>query len=521
MLQCRYHLRTESTVRPSAYMPAARYILAMFRPTAVCAAVLLSLCTTLPCFIAVAQTPADTPVAVTLSGTVVDASAKPVSGAQVFAESGNAARSSRVVADVSGMFRFPALEPGSYTIHAVKGGTESKRLTMVLTKADRHDLRVVLDFPGATPPAGKASAAQAGDNMDFVDKPTFTVAGVTDWTAVGGHGSDATLRTSEDLNREALALRAGRPPAARAGSDKADGEYDQAVALNSAGDFAAAQRHIKQALALKDAGDFHRLAGELEEKLGNPLAAVQEDQRATQLDASEENYFAWGSELLLHRAIWQAAEVFANGAKAYPASVRLHTAWGAALFAGARYEDAAQKICEASDLDPSAREPYLFAGQISLASPSLAGCVPQKLERFLALRPRDAEANYFFAMYLLKHRPTAGPDQIQTLLLKAVAMDPKYSDAYLQLGILSATRKNYTGAIAFYKQALEADPQKGEAHYRLGIAYDRTGDPAKARAEYQLHDQIDAANAAMVEQQRREVKQFSIVTDGSAAPGAR
>ena len=33
--------------------------------------------------------------------------------------------------------------------------------------------------------------------MEFADKPNFTVAGVTDWTAVGGHGSDATLRTSE------------------------------------------------------------------------------------------------------------------------------------------------------------------------------------------------------------------------------------------------------------------------------------------------------------------------------------
>ena len=38
--------------------------------------------------------------------------------------------------------------------------------------------------------------------MEFADKPDFTIAGVTDWTAVGGHGSDSTLRTSEDLARE-------------------------------------------------------------------------------------------------------------------------------------------------------------------------------------------------------------------------------------------------------------------------------------------------------------------------------
>ena len=43
--------------------------------------------------------------------------------------------------------------------------------------------------------------------MEFADKPNFTVAGVTDWTAVGGHGSDATLRTSEALARETVTLK--------------------------------------------------------------------------------------------------------------------------------------------------------------------------------------------------------------------------------------------------------------------------------------------------------------------------
>ncbi len=43
--------------------------------------------------------------------------------------------------------------------------------------------------------------------MEFADQPNFTVAGVTDWTAVGGHGSDASLRTSEALARETLTLK--------------------------------------------------------------------------------------------------------------------------------------------------------------------------------------------------------------------------------------------------------------------------------------------------------------------------
>ncbi len=546
-------------------MDATRFIVAAYKKAVPVALLFLSLWVGLLPGVSVAQTPATKLVqgAASLSGNVVDVVGKPVGGAEVFAESPDATKSFRVTADASGAFLFRPLEPGSYTIHAAKEGSESLRSTLVVTKGPRPDVRIVLDPARTAPNTSAATSAGAGETMDFVDKPTFTVAGVTDWTAVGGHGSDATLRTSEELNREALALRTKEPAvpgsvardtearlrtavsgspqdyeanrdlglyylgksqftqavsplqaAVRINHGAADDEYQLALALQGEGNFAEAQRHVRQALAQKDGGDFRRLAGELEEQLGNPLAAVQEEQRATRLDPSEVNYFTWGSELLQHRAIWQAAEVFANGAKAYPASVRLKTAWGAALFAGGLYNEAAVKICEASDLDPAARGPYLFAGRIALASPSTAGCVPQKLERFLALRPDDADANYYFATFLLRQGAATDQERAQELLRKAVTLDPQCSDAYVQLGIMAAARKDYTGAIAAYKKALDADPKKGEAHYRLAIAYERAGDAAKAKVEYQLHEQIDARNAALIEQERRQVKQFSIVTSG-------
>jgi hypothetical protein len=42
------------------------------------------------------------------------------------------------------------------------------------------------------------------------------------------------------------------------------------------------------------------------------LGAVREDERAASLDGSEENDFAWGAELLLHRAAVPAIEVLAR-----------------------------------------------------------------------------------------------------------------------------------------------------------------------------------------------------------------
>jgi len=347
------------------------------------------------------------------------------------------------------------------------------------------------DAASQKPPAPAAAApAAAGKEMQFSDSPDFAVAGVTDWTAVGGHGSDATLRTSESLARETLTL---KPPAKAGEAPHAEGTAGAAA-------------------------DLHRRAAELDEKRGDPLAAVEELRLATQLDASEENYFAWGSELLLHRAVWQAAEVFAKAVKSYPASARLKTAWGTALFAGALYEQAAEQVCAASDLAPADAETYRIMGKIELASPAPLACVEQRLARFAELHPESAEAKYLYAMALAKSGREGNRQQVEGLLTEAVALDPKCSDAYLQLGIVAFAQHRYADAIQLYSKAVKSDPKLAEAHYRLALAYDRAGEADKAKQELRIHDEIAKAQAEAVEQERRQIKQFVVKQEPPGKP---
>jgi tetratricopeptide (TPR) repeat protein len=101
--------------------------------------------------------------------------------------------------------------------------------------------------------------------------------------------------------------------------------------------------------------------------------------------------------------------------------------------------------------------------------------------------------------------------QAEDILAKAVAIDSKCGEAYLQLGIISAAQHYLDKAINFYTKAIEANPQLADAYYRMGVAYDRIGQPAKAKQEFQLHDQIKQQQAEATERQRREVKQFLVV----------
>ena len=416
-----------------------------------------------------------------VQGKVVNSAGTVVGDASVRLEQEGVPGARETKTSAAGVFAFSALPVGNYQLSAQKAELRTRSATVqVGSSGDEKHVDLVLDR------RLDQSSTQA---MEFADKPNFTVAGVTDWTAVGGHGSDATLRTSEALARETLTL-------------KPDGSGHNTM-----------DRSVPQ----HDA-DLHRQLGELDEKKGDPLAAVREDEQAVRLDPSEQNYFAWGSELLLHRAVWQAAEVFRNGSKAHPHSARMLTALGTALFAAALYDEAAASLCAASDLNPSDPEPYSFMGRIEMASPKPLACIEPRLARFVQAQPENSLGNYFYAMAIWKRQqqpvdPKA-EHQVEALLTKAVAIDPKCSDAYLQLGILYFSQHQPEKAIGFYTKAIQSNPQLGEAHYRLGVAYDRIGSPEKAAQEFKLHDEIEKRQAAAVEQQRREVKQFLVVLEG-------
>jgi len=513
----------------------------------------------------------------TIQGTVLSIEGKPVSEAVVRLEKKDSPDIVETKTDADGGFEFSSLSIGSYQLRAEKSGLQSRSADVIASVGRSSEkVSLVLNSPGQAPGSGAASAAGA-QAMEFTDKPNFTIAGVTDWTAVGGHGSDSALRTSESLASETAALKpetashaTGVPGAAsrekeseselrmalasephsfeanhrlgrfyldagryseaipllesayRIDPSNGGNQYDLARAYEGSGNLAEARKRVGELLAKHSSADLHRLAGELDERVGDPLSAAREYAQAAELDPSEQNYFEWGSELLLHRAVWQAQEVFHKGAKAYPKSARMQMALGTALFAGARYEEAALRLCDASDLNPSDPNPYIFMGKIQMAAPNALACVGPKLHRFVQQQPGNSTANYLYAMSILKRQGQShdrqGEQQAEALLTKAVTVDPKCSEAYLQLGIISASQRDQDKAISFYEKAIEANPQLADAYYRLGVAYDRTGQSAKAKREFELHDQIKRQQAEDTERQRREVKQFLIVRSGEA-PG--
>jgi tetratricopeptide (TPR) repeat protein len=496
-----------------------------------------------------------------LTGRVIDSNGKPAPHVSILL---TGAASQRTTSDSGGAFHFRNLAAGRYRLTA--GSSAEHKLTsdwidVVSGTTARVELR--LDDER------EESSTALSQAMQFADDPRFTIAGITDWTAAGGHGSDASLRTSEALTRETLnfepdanpsgppcpqdeaSVRVAAGPqsdfkanyclgisylrmsrysdavryldaAYRLAPSNALNEYALARAYEKAGDTARARQRLRDLSTTGNTSDLHRLAGQLDESLGDPVAAVDEFASAARENPSEQNYLAWGTELLYHRAVWQARDVFEEGARAWPKSTRMLTALGAALFACALYDEAAERLCQAADLDPANSEPYLFMGRIAVAVPRPLSCVAQKLASFHQREPANALADYYLAMSVWKQQssPADSPtlQQVAGLLHEAITIDPHCGEAWLELGNLQAQSGDYASAIPMYSHAVEAQPHLTEAWYRLGIAYDRTGRHDKAREAFAQHVQIEKQQAAEVEKQRREIKQFVVSSAGGQVP---
>lgn len=498
-----------------------------------------------------------------IAGTVRESNGTPVSGAGVVLTENGFSRA-EAITDERGTFSFAIRTSGSFLLRVHKAGFRDVEQPLTLSTVDKA-LSISL-VRASDLPATNIS----GQGIEFNDKPSFTVAGITDWTAAGGHGNDTNLRASESLakdtrglslggtrpgepdpdqerrlreallqepssfsrNRElgAFCLRARQYGDAIAPLEKAHGlkgddfatAFDLAKAYEGAGQHRKAKALVRQLLASYDGTELHRLAGDIAESLEDPLTAEREYERSVELEPSEQNYFAWGGELLVHRAIEAAVQVFTKGAGSFPQSERMLAGLGAALYANGGYQQGATHVCKASDLNPSDPEPYLFLGRMAQAAPPVLPCVEEKLARFALDRPNDARANFYYAVAILKAgEGEARRKQAEALLEQAVRIDPKFAEAYLQLGVLQSQRGQWESAKASYERAAAANAEFPDPHFRLAQVYKHTGDAQRAAAELETFERLKQSDAAAVEQRRREIRQFIVVLREPSPPAPR
>jgi tetratricopeptide (TPR) repeat protein len=490
---------------------------------------------------------------ITLNGVVHNAGGEPIPAADIYLDDEKNTAQAHTVSDEDGSFKLTVDHGGTFTVRAKKSGwtgdqsdpielprDANKRIELVMENSrgqdpgsDSEGARSKTETPArarktATAASGTnaaaatkaASGTKSSNGIEFTDAPSFTVAGITDRSNLGLHGSDTTARTSDALARETAHLKGEDAEKIAHADAAATQKYQSAIELESKGNFSGARDVTQKALANGDDAEGHHLLGDLDERLNDPLGAVREYERAARMYPSEQNYFDWGSELLLHKAAQPAVEVFTKGASLHPQSARVLAGLGASQYAVRLYEEAANSLCKASDLKPNEAAPYIFLGQMEKTVNGPLPCAERKLAQFAEQQPANASANYYYAISLIKREknPRADSRAAQTLLEKTVRLDPKYGAAYVALGSLADQRGDFAQAIKNYQQAIAVSPELSEPHYRLSLAYKRTGDDSAAKREMDTYQLAEKAESAQAEEQNRDLKQFLVILKNS--PGS-
>jgi tetratricopeptide (TPR) repeat protein len=503
-----------------------------------------------------------------LSGTVHDPHGNAVVNATVKLKVKDKVQLLTVQTDAAGTYHFAALLGGVYVLStAMSGYQDAQAPPIFLAPKEAKTVDLTLGAPK------NPNNSTADMQPQFYDQPQFTVAGVMDTTNLGGHGSDTVVRTREKLAEETVTL--GKASAGSSSANPAEEEsrredvarepssfdanhrlgqvliengkaveaisylekadkikpgnyenaYDLALANADAGNFERARESAKNLIVSHDKAELHHLLGNVEEKLGDPLEAVRQYQRAAELDPTEPYMFDWGSELLLHHAPEPAIEVFTKGNHLFPRSERMLIGLGAALFAHGSNDEAVKRICQASDLNPDDPSAYLFLGKMERAESAPSAEVVEKLHRFVARHPESAEANYYYAVALWKLRKAqpgrSSGSEVEALLHKSLQLDPKMAAANLQLGIVHFEGGSYPAAISDYQRAIEIDPHMEEAHYRLAQAYRQSGEGDKAKEEVKRYEECVKESAKETDRERHEIRQFVYTLRDQSSPEVR
>ena len=519
---------------------------------------ILAACGAISLTLAFAQAPAAKPTrTASLHGHVSDATGAPSIDVFVFLERAienpgvngaltHGVETQKVHTSGKGAFNFPSLGEGAYTIYAqTVSGSRTPRTHFTL-KATENKVVDLVFRPAQTSESQTASSTTANGSPapqapDFYDQPQFTVAGVTEASNSGGHGIENIKRASEALVKATGSLSKDSadklpdqtmPSGAQTKSAANHDLESQRTALRSriAADEKARsdaeqnqpnsrQHNSKKApppLTSVEQADLHRQLAQLDETLGDPFEAVNEYQRAEELAPSEAHCFDWATELLTHRAYEPSIEIFQQGHRHYPQSVRMLLGLGAAWYARGDDDQAAQYFRDASDLAPADPTPYMFLGRMETAETMPSEDTVNYFARFARLAPDNPWANYYYAVGLWRRALSEGPVddptfmQIEVLLQRAIQFESNFAAAHLQLGTLYGAHEDYPKAIAEFQKAIAIDPNLEETHYRLALAYRRTGNSSGAEKEMQIHDQLQAKAKEDAERRRKSIQQFVI-----------
>jgi tetratricopeptide (TPR) repeat protein len=359
-----------------------------------------------------------------------------------------------------------------------------------------------------------AGIARLQDQVQNHLRPAQTLQKLRAETLPPQQAVDIRLHLAEILSRANLFSEAAVDFAAASelAPDRGDLLYDLALANFHAGRTEDALASAERAKSLEDSGSIESLIGDIQEKRGNPLAAIHSYQAAVNLEPSEErHHLALGLELLRHQTFDAALVVFKQACTLFPQSLRVKILLGLAYYFVDRSADASQTLMEAARMDPQDETVARYLGEITLQDTSTPepAAIAQVCS-FADEHPQNKTADAFCGGILLKVARDSGDisrrPEILRRLQHAARIAPKEPMARCQLGKTFEWAELWSQARPEAEACVRLDPGSPDGHYQLSRVYRRLGLTALANQQTSLQQ------AAALRQSEESVRRTETVT---------
>jgi tetratricopeptide (TPR) repeat protein len=271
--------------------------------------------------------------------------------------------------------------------------------------------------------------------------------------------------------------------------------YDLANAYLQVNSMDKSHALVDEMIKREDKAELHNLLGDIEESNGHVTDAAKQFELAARMDPTEKHLFDLGSDLLTHQGFQPALTVFEFGVQRYPKSAKLRVGLGVSYYSLGQYDSAVETLCRAVDLDPQDTKALDFLGKMYDVSPQYADDVTKHLAVFVRSYPDNASAQYYYGLSLRKRAQSqsmANNRSAEGHLLRAVQLNPDFTEAHYELGVLYQDSQEDTKAIEQLEIAARLRPAFVKAHYHLGQLYKRIGRADLAKKEFSRIEELKA-----------------------------
>jgi len=284
--------------------------------------------------------------------------------------------------------------------------------------------------------------------------------------------------------------------------------YNLALGYLRAGKYDRVEPALEPLLAQTGAAEAYSLLAQAREKLQLRDEALLAYRRAAELEPGNEDYrFDLAYALLRYVAGDTAVTTFSSAVRDFPKSWRMRIGLGSAYYLAGKYADAVRALLEALKLEPSAKVAYYLLGKAYEAAGDRQADIREAFKAYVGQEPRDPWAYYHYGcmLYLQAQAGTTRDfEAAKSCLKKALALNPDFAEAHLQMGIIEQAEGRLPESVQSLEKATRINPNLPTSHYRLAQVYQRMGNAERSKAEFDLFEKLKAGSAA---QEKQEVVQ--------------